>query len=151
MFRLKQYDATLISSRSGEGCSIKQEGRMPNWQPNWNNVRWDWGAANAASSALRHNAVRLDTTAHQRGLVAGEAQAQWRGRYRSEFDVALQGMLQGAYGLAAEMRDAASRIDRASQRAYDEQRHRERERERWRREKEEEDRRRREEEARKRR
>lgn len=124
---------------------------MPNWQPNWNNVRWDWGAANAASAALRRSADKLDMFAHERSQVAGAAQREWRGRYRLEFDQQLQAMLSRSSNLAAEMRHAAGRIDQASTRAWDEQRHRERERERWRREKDEEDRRRREEEERRRR
>lgn len=124
---------------------------MPNWQPNWNNVRWDWGAANEAASALRHAADRLDGTASERTGLARNAQAEWRGRYREQFDVELARILRRAHDLANECRDAAGRIAQASQRAWEEQKHRERERERWRREKEEEDRRRREEEERRRR
>ncbi|MEM4202929.1 MAG: hypothetical protein QXS54_02550 [Candidatus Methanomethylicaceae archaeon] len=123
---------------------------MPNWQPNWNNVRWDWGAANAASTALRRAADKLDAFAYERARMAAEAQREWRGRYRQEFDEQLRALLTRSATLAAEMRHAAARIDQASVRAWEEQRHRERERERWRREKEEEDRRRREEEERKR-
>lgn len=123
---------------------------MPNWQPNWNNVRWDWGAANAASAALRRSADKLDTFAHERSRVAGDAQREWRGRYRQEFDQQLQAMLNRSANLAAEMRHAAGRIDQASSRAWEEQRHRERERERWHREKREEERRREEEERRRR-
>jgi len=123
---------------------------MPNWQPNWNNVRWDWGAADEARSALCHAADLLDGTANERSSVARDAQAEWRGRDREQFDGELAQLLRRAHDLANECREAANRIAQASQRAWDEQKHRERERERWRREKEEEDRRREEEQRRRR-
>jgi uncharacterized protein YukE len=123
---------------------------MPNWQPNWNNVYWDWNAAKAASNALRKTADRLESLTQERLKVAREAQNEWRGRYREEFDRELQRLLDDSAKLAAMMRDAAARIDRASARAWEEQKHRERERARWYREKEEEERRHREEEERKR-
>jgi len=119
---------------------------MPNWQPNWNDVRWNWAAADAA--ALRGAANLLDGTADERVRVAGEAQAQWRGLYRDRFDNELAQIVSRGHTLASECRAAADRVASANQRAADEQRHRERERERWRREKEDEDRRRREEERR---
>jgi len=124
---------------------------MPNWQPNWNNVLWNWGAADAAISALRSAAGVLDGTAGERIGVARDAQVEWRGLHRERFDGELTQVLNRARDLASECRTAADRIASASRRAYEEQRHRERERERWRREKEDEDRRRREEEERRRR
>ncbi len=124
---------------------------MPSWTPNWNNVRWNWSAADAAIAALRRMADLLDETANERMRVAGEAQAEWRGLHRERFDGELAQILRRARDLASECRAAANRIASASQRAREEQRHRERERERWRREKAEEDRRRREEENRRRR
>ena len=122
---------------------------MPNWQPNWNNVRWDWGAASAAASSLRRAADKLDATAQERQRAATEAQREWRGRYREEFDEQLRNMLRRATELAAEFRYMAHRIEQASQNAWAEQRHRESERRRWHSEKrkeEERERRRREEE-----
>ena len=124
---------------------------MPNWQPNWNNVRWDWGAADAAAAALRHAAGLLDGTAQERSGVPRDAQAEWRGLHRERFDGELTQILKRARDLAVECRAAADHIASASRRAHEEQRHRERERDRWRREKEDEERRRREEEDRRRR
>ena len=118
---------------------------MPNWQPNWNDVVWDWGAANEAIAALHRAAGRLDESVGERQRVAGEAQAEWRGRYREEFDVDLNDLVQRAHSLAAEFRSTAARIASASEAARSEQSYRERERERWRREKQEEERREREE------
>lgn len=119
---------------------------MPNWNPNWNNVRWNWGASNAAISALRSAADRLDSFAYERTRAAAEAQAEWRGGYRNDFDLRLQQTLGQSRDLANQLRDAANRIAQASQRATDEQNRRERDRRRWyeekRREEEEEERRR---------
>jgi hypothetical protein len=117
---------------------------MPNWQPNWNDVIWDWGAANEAIGALQRAASRLDESVHERGLVAAEAQREWRGRYRDEFDVGLADLVRRAQSLAAELRTTASRIASASEAARSEQSYRERERDRWRREKQDEERRERE-------
>ena len=113
---------------------------MPNWEPNWQDVCWDHGAARDAISALRRVADSLDQTAAERARVAQDATEQWRGRYREEFDEHLERMLRRAHDLAREYRDASNNIARADQGAYEEQRRRERERERWRREKEAEER-----------
>jgi len=113
---------------------------MPNWEPNWEDVQWDQGAARDAMRALRDAADMLDQTAAERARVAQEATEQWRGRYRDEFDDHLQQILRRAHDLAGEYRDMANRIARADQGAFEEQRRRERERERWRMEKEAEER-----------
>ncbi len=113
---------------------------MPNWQPNWNNVRWDWGAASEASHALRRAADRLEQTLVEKERLANVARREWRGRYRDEFDAEFAAMKTRAQQLASDFRQKAFEIDRASARAEAEQRHREAERARWQREKEAEDR-----------
>jgi uncharacterized protein YukE len=113
---------------------------MPNWQPNWENVRWNHGAAEAAIAALRRAADMLDHTTADRARVADEAKIEWLGRYREEFDGQLAQILRRAHELANECRTTASQIASASQRAHEEQNRRERERERWRMEKEAEER-----------
>jgi uncharacterized protein YukE len=121
---------------------------MPDWQPNWSKVNWDHGAAEAAIAALRRAADLLDQTTSERERVAGEARAEWRGRYRESFDGQFGQVVNRARQLAEEYRDAANQIARASQWAWEEQRRREEERARWYREKEaEEQARRREEES----
>lgn len=111
---------------------------MPNWQPNWQDVRWDWGAAQQASTALRCMADLLDQTASEKRKLAEEAVREWRGRFRVEFDEHLARMLSDSRNLAALCREIASRIDAASQWAREEQNRRLAERARWRRELEEE-------------
>lgn len=113
---------------------------MPSWEPNWDDVRWDHGAAQGAISALRQAADLLDGTADERARVARDATEQWRGRYREEFDDHLKQMLTRAHDLARQFRDKSDEIARADQGAYEEQRQRERDRERWRQEKEDEER-----------
>lgn len=98
---------------------------MPNWEPNRARVEWDYGAAEAAIAALRRAADELDLTTNKRERVAGEARAEWRGRYRESFDGQFQQMVSRARQLAAEYRDTANQIGRASQRAWEEQRRRE--------------------------
>ena len=104
---------------------------MPGWQPNWDDVAWDWGAANEAMNALRRAADMLDQTAYERKRKADQATAEWRGVYREEFDEDLRGILTRARDLARDFRDIANRISRASGDARREQDHREEERERW--------------------
>jgi hypothetical protein len=114
---------------------------MPNWQPNWNNVVWDWGAASEAVAALHKAAGQLENSLTERHPVATSAQIEWRGRFREEFDRELAHIVQRALSLAAEYRATAARIAAANAAARAEQEHRERERERWRREKADEERR----------
>jgi hypothetical protein len=113
---------------------------MPNWEPNRQDVHWDFSAADEAAAALRRVANILQETAAQREQQAREATAEWQGRYREEFDVHLTKMLRRARELAMEYRDAANKILSASQRAYDEQKRREQERQRWELEKKDEER-----------
>lgn len=117
---------------------------MPNWQPNWNNVDWNYGAANDAVRELRRAADLLDEMAGQRRRVADKALQEWRGRYRDEFERDLAEMLRRSSELAAEMRQKAGEIENASNRVREEQRYRERERDRWHEERREEERRERE-------
>lgn len=113
---------------------------MPNWQPNWNNVHWDHGAANEAASALRRAAERLDVTSEQRAQVAKDAVVEWRGRNREIFDGQLSQIQGRSRDLATELRGYASRINAASDRAREEQARREAERARWYRERDDEER-----------
>lgn len=114
---------------------------VPNWYPNRNPVQWDWGAADAAMHALRQAADKLDESATTRTRLAGEAQAEWRGRHRETFDEQLHKLVSQARLLASEFRSMADRISYASHQAYDEKLHRESEVRRWENEKRDEERR----------
>jgi uncharacterized protein YukE len=112
---------------------------VPGWQPNWEDVRWDYAAADRAASELERAADTLDQTSSARGQASERAIAQWRGAYRARFDAQLQDTLGSAWQIAGSYRDSAARIRQASARARDEQASRERARDRWRREKAQED------------
>jgi hypothetical protein len=112
---------------------------VPNWQPDWEDVRWNYVAADRAAAELDRAAGELESTSDARRQVADTSAAEWRGAYRRRFDQQLTETLRAAWWQAGEFRDAAARIRRATQWARDEQLRRERERERWRREKADED------------
>ncbi|MDQ6670026.1 MAG: hypothetical protein M3069_04655 [Chloroflexota bacterium] len=112
---------------------------MPNWQPNWEDVRWNYAAADRAASELDQAAEAIDRTSTARGQASERATAQWRGAYRARFDAQLMDTLGSAWELAGTYRESAARIRQASARAREEQARREHERERWRQEKASED------------
>jgi len=112
---------------------------VPNWQPNWQDVRWDFAAAERAASELDRAADQLDRTSAVRRQASERATAQWFGVYRAQFDVLVAGTLSTAHFLAGAFRDAALRIRRASVQAWDEQQRRIADRNRWRAEKAKED------------
>jgi hypothetical protein len=112
---------------------------VPDWQPNWQDVRWDWGAADRAASELERAAAELDQTSAARSQASDRATADWLGAYRSQFDAQLAGTLGTAWRLAGTYREAAARVRQASVRATEEQAQRVRDRDRWRREKAQED------------
>lgn len=117
---------------------------MPNWSPNRNKVKWDYGAASEAANELRRAAALLRETAARRRTAADAAKAEWRGRFRDQFDLDLSKMLSSAHDLADRMERKARDIEAASNRAHAEEKRRRDEIERWEREKREEDRRERE-------
>jgi hypothetical protein len=112
---------------------------VPNWQPNWQDVRWDFAAADRAASELDRAADELDRTTSARDQAAQRATADWLGSYRLQFDAQLSGTQKTTRYLAGTFRSAATRIRQASGQAMQEQARRERDRARWRREKADED------------
>ena len=92
----------------------------------WQDVRWNWGTAGEAVSALERAARLLNGTADERAYKARDATAEWRGAHRERFDEELGRLVRQAHDLAQEYRSAASRIRRASDAARSEQRRRER-------------------------
>jgi hypothetical protein len=111
---------------------------MPDWSPNWTDVRWDHAAANAAITALNQAATALESGNTERIRQARIAVDQWSGPHRVTFDEYLNKVLKEGGDLAAAYRKAATDIANASRQATDEQNRRVRERERWQDERDEE-------------
>ena len=104
---------------------------MPSWQPDWNDVRFDHGAADAAVVELEASADLLVETGASLHRSASVAQEEWRGRYRERFDDELIDLDHRREGLLWNLRADAARIRDAAERARLEQRRREAERSRW--------------------
>ena len=124
---------------------------MPNWKPNRDKVKWDYGAASDAANELRRAAALLRDATVRRRASADVAKAEWRGRFRDQFDHDLTTMVNRALELADQMESKAREIEGASERAQAEEKRRRSEIERWEREKREEERRERERKERERR
>lgn len=107
-------------------------------EPNWEDVRWDHGAADEAAGALGRAAATLDMALADEARLGRPATEQWRGGTRAEFDRRRNALRTELADLAAACRDAAEQVRRASTRAAEEQRRREREREEWERSRERE-------------
>jgi uncharacterized protein YukE len=107
---------------------------MPDWQPNWTDVRFDFARAEAAVAALRSTADLLNRQTDARVRLAADAQLAWRGRARDAFDVELARIVREAADLAAALRSAARSFEAAADDARLDQAHRLDARARWRRE-----------------
>ena len=114
---------------------------MPNWEPNWNDVKWDEGAAIDAARALFRAADKLDEIIERRVREAAGAQKEWRGRHSEQFDDYLNEMGLRSRRISQEYRETARKIIHRTQLAMQDQRNREKERERWKQQKAEEERR----------
>ncbi len=104
---------------------------MPNWSPNWTDVRWDHAAANAAIAALNQAAAALDSGNTDRIRQAQTAVEEWFGGHRVTFDEYLTKVLKEGGDLATQYRRAAQDIANASTQATDAQNQRLRDRRRW--------------------
>jgi len=104
---------------------------MPNWQPNWNDVRWNWGTSDQAREALYRMADWLDGAANHRQHLARETLTQWEGGAAREFGERARHAIAKLHALAERCRRSASALDRASQAAREDQARRQAERARW--------------------
>lgn len=104
---------------------------MPDWNPNWEDVRWSHPAADAARNALQRAADLVERTNGERGRAAVTAVGFWQGAHRTTFDQQLVLLGNSARDVATALRDAAAAIGRAALAAQEEQNRRERERQRW--------------------
>lgn len=101
-------------------------------RPNFTDVRWDHGAAEASIGALRRAADEIERSLAEGAAVALTATSLWLGPHRHSFDLRRRALDLEARELAADCRAAAGKIAAADRRAREEQARREREREVWR-------------------
>jgi hypothetical protein len=110
-------------------------------RPNYQDVRWDHGAAEAAVAACVRAAEELEQALLSCAHAALRAQEVWRGARMESFADARQSLELRGRVLAADCRAAAHAITAASQQAREEQARRVYERAEWERaEREREDR-----------
>lgn len=107
---------------------------MPDWEPNWQDVRWNHGVAAETAAALQRSAEALEQTAAERTRAVMALLSDWQGTYRMQNDEQLRQVEARDRDLAAALRRAAARVLDADRRARIEQARREREREEWERE-----------------
>ena len=104
---------------------------MPSWQPIWENVNFDFIAAEAAIADCRACRRILD---QRDAVLRGPLQrglAEWRGRSRASFDAAERQLRNRTNALIDHLWQAEHRLARTIDDAHEEQAHRVRNRERW--------------------
>lgn len=113
---------------------------MPNWQPNWEDVKFDHAKAQAAIDQCNNSAGALDNalTGWATALGALTTNGQWVGAYRDQFDTAIPGFEQDANDTRDALRQLAGQITTAAGQATTEQARRVADRERWQQEAEQE-------------
>lgn len=102
---------------------------MPDWQPDWNDVAFDHGAATTAAEECRSCARALDTALA--GLSGLPATDHWVGAYEEDWSADQGPTRTDLGGTRDDLRALARAIDRAAADARAEQAHRRAERERW--------------------
>jgi len=104
---------------------------MPSWEPNWEDVRWNWATSDATRGALMRMAQWLDDDASYRQQQAHALLVQWEGRKAREFDEMFKRAVGELRAMAERCRHGARSIERAASAAREEQARREAERTRW--------------------
>jgi hypothetical protein len=100
-------------------------------RPNYQDVRWDHGAAEAAIAACMRAAEELEQALLNCAQAALRAQAGWQGARMESFAGARQSLEGRGRVLAADCRAAAHAITAASQQAREDQARRVYERAEW--------------------
>ncbi len=105
---------------------------MPTWQPNWEDVTYNYGEAREAIAAC-HRALSLLA---ERGFALAQPRAnaleQWEGGKRVDFDAAWDALERRAQTVGDELRATIDRVQGEIDAADLDQRGRESERDRWR-------------------
>ncbi|NOK57371.1 MAG: hypothetical protein GFH27_549309n106 [Chloroflexi bacterium AL-W] len=100
--------------------------------PNWNDVHWNWGAAEEAANTLIRIANELGELRQRRGEKATLVLEEADGPYRDTFSEGFDTKDLVSRGISFDCYRLANRINSLSEQAREEQNRRERERERWR-------------------
>jgi hypothetical protein len=105
---------------------------MSRWdEPNYEDVRWDHGAAAEVIGALRRTAAEVEQAVAEGEHLASAALKLWLGSHAIEFALRRGTLSTQGRDLAADCRAAAAAVAAADERARAEQARREREREEW--------------------
>jgi uncharacterized protein YukE len=87
----------------------------------WDEVEFNYAAAQNAVEALQYSATRLNQASEQRARQAKDARLDWSGATRVRFDQTLDPALRQAADLVAALRRAAGTIRKAMAEATAEQ------------------------------
>lgn len=104
---------------------------MPTWSPNWDDVRFDPGAAEAAAEACERTARVIRDRSARRHALAVFADISGSGPWRTRFDEQVAAVAHQGDEVEAELRRTAHLLRTASQQAQHEQRSRIDARNRW--------------------
>jgi hypothetical protein len=105
---------------------------MPSWQPNWDDVRFDHGAAKEAIATCTAAIEQLGNVRHAHVNAATSARTDWTGSASSRFDEQRTAVDAAIDGARDALDAAIAAIEAAIDEAHAEQRHRVSERQRWR-------------------
>ena len=111
---------------------------MPNWQPNWVDVQFDYQAAYEAISSCYGCIAFLESRGEALGPPTQRATREWRGRHRDEFEVQHARLERIAQDLIAQLRAIIRSTQLEIEAAQAEQHRRVAERLRWEQEEREE-------------
>ena len=104
---------------------------MPSWQPNWEDVRFDYAGAEEAAQDCDECAQFISGRHAVLGPPLAEARIEWRGAHRQRFDDETAALDRDADLLTDELRMTAARIRADAEEARIEQHRRALDRERW--------------------
>ena len=104
---------------------------MPSWQPNWEDVRFDYAGAEEAAQECDECAQFISGRHAVLGPPLAEARVEWRGVHRQRFDDETAALDRDADLLTDELRMTAAQIRAEAEEARIEQHRRELDRERW--------------------
>lgn len=103
----------------------------PNWQPDWDDVRFDHGAASEAVAECRQAINTLNSVGHAHARAAMDAQSDWSGSASDRFSEQRTLVEAAIEGAVEALQDAIDAIQRAATAATNQQAARVESRRRW--------------------